>query len=524
MMLRDDLPLVAVVGAGYWGKNLVRNFYHLGVLKTVFDERPAAAAAQTAEFPGLEAARSLADILGDEAVAGVAIAAPATAHFRLARQCLMAGKHVFVEKPLTLDPQEGRQLADLADEKRLTLMVDHILQNHPAYVRLRELAESGALGRIRHVISRRRSLGQIRLEENALWEFAPHDVSMVLGLTGAMPVKAAATGGSWVTPGLEDTVEGHLAFPGGARADISVGWLNPYKEQTLIVVGSEKMAVFDDTAPWPEKLKLYAHKIEWPGQRPVPAKAPAEAVELREAEPLKAQCLDFINAMNGGKKPASDGREGVRVLTVLEALARSLAGGGAPVDVLAAPRPYFLHPTSVVDAGASVGAGTKIWHFSHVLKGSRIGEGCNLGQNVVVGPNVTIGRGVKVQNNVSVYDGVTLEDDVFCGPSMVFTNVINPRANIIRKSEFKPTLVKRGATIGANVTVLCGHTLGAWCFISAGAVVTRNVPDHALMSGNPARQRGWVCRCGAKLGEDFVCPACGLAYRMSEKGLALKGE
>ena len=179
----------------------------------------------------------------------------------------------------------------------------------------------------------------------------------------------------------------------------------------------------------------------------------------------------------------------------------------------------FIHPSAVVDAGAVIGEGTKIWHFTHILPKTRIGARCVFGQNCMVGPDVTVGDGVKVQNNVSLYAGVTLEDDVFCGPSCVFTNVLNPRAFIERKSEFKPTLVKRGATIGANATIVCGVTIGRYALIGAGAVVTRDVPDYALALGNPARRRGWVSRSGRTLGQDLICPETGEKYRESESGL-----
>jgi UDP-2-acetamido-3-amino-2,3-dideoxy-glucuronate N-acetyltransferase len=176
---------------------------------------------------------------------------------------------------------------------------------------------------------------------------------------------------------------------------------------------------------------------------------------------------------------------------------------------------YFVHESSYVDEGATVGAGTKIWHFCHILPGAIIGERCNLGQNVVVMGGTRIGNNVKIQNNVSVYEGVILEDDVFCGPSCVFTNVMNPRSHVSRKSEYRQTLVRRGSTIGANATVICGATLGEYCFIGAGAVVRGEVPAHALMVGVPARRVGWMCRCGIRLdvrnGRGH-CPACGTAY------------
>jgi len=189
---------------------------------------------------------------------------------------------------------------------------------------------------------------------------------------------------------------------------------------------------------------------------------------------------------------------------------------------------FFAHETAVIDQPCVIGEGTRIWHFSHVMKDSRIGRGCNIGQNVVISPSCSLGSGVKIQNNVSVYTGVTIEDDVFLGPSVVFTNVINPRAYIERKTEYRPTLVRKGASIGANATIVCGVTLGHYCLVGAGAVVTRDVPDYAIVVGTPARLHGWVCWCGSTLSASFAhaeqeqlsCDACGKQY--SRMGLEVK--
>jgi UDP-2-acetamido-3-amino-2,3-dideoxy-glucuronate N-acetyltransferase len=182
---------------------------------------------------------------------------------------------------------------------------------------------------------------------------------------------------------------------------------------------------------------------------------------------------------------------------------------------------YFVHESSYVDDGAEIGPGTKIWHFCHVMSRSQIGERCNIGQNVLVSSDVTIGTNVKIQNNVSLYTGVVIEDDVFLGPSMVFTNVMNPRSHVNRKNEYLQTLVKRGASIGANATVVCGHTIGSYAFVGAGSVVTRDVPDYALVHGNPARVRGWMCQCGLKLnfrsGDNAKCEGCGSAYEKHDE-------
>jgi UDP-2-acetamido-3-amino-2,3-dideoxy-glucuronate N-acetyltransferase len=174
----------------------------------------------------------------------------------------------------------------------------------------------------------------------------------------------------------------------------------------------------------------------------------------------------------------------------------------------------FVHESSYVDDHVSIGSGTKIWHFSHILSNCDIGEDCSLGQNVVIGPNVSVGSRVKIKNNVSVYEGVTLEDGVFCGPSCVFTNVNNPRSEIARKDEYRKTVVRRGASIGANATIICGHDLGEYCFIAAGAVITKEVPAYALMVGTPAKRIGWMSRAGGRLGDDLICPIDGTAYRL----------
>ncbi|RME80931.1 MAG: oxidoreductase, partial [Planctomycetota bacterium] len=302
------------------------------------------------------------------------------------------------------------------------------------------------------------------------------------------------------------------------KAHIFVSWLHPYKEQKLVVVGSEGMLVFDDLTD--EKLFLYPHRIEWKdGQIPIARKAEFQVIEVEQKEPLKEELLHFLKAMESRIPPITDGEEGLRVLEVLERAEKSLSSQkkkGVSFSKKESPS-FFVHPTSIVDEGVSIGEGSKIWHFSHILKGSQIGKKCVLGQNVMVGPNVTIGDQCKLQNNVSVYKGVTLEDGVFCGPSCVFTNVYNPRAFIERKDEFRPTLVKQGATIGANATILCGTTIGKYAMVGAGALVRKDVPDFAIVVGVPARQVGWICKCGIRLSEgkqkgSWLCKGCGEEY------------
>ena len=513
----DATHRVAVAGCGYWGKNLVRNFAALGALGAVVDD-DLTLAAEFADKYGA-AARTWDEVLQDPALPAVVIATPAASHAALCRQALAAGKHVFVEKPLALTVEEGATLAALAWETGRILMVGHLLHYHPVFLKLQELVTEGRLGRIQYIYSNRLNLGKIRREENVFWSFAPHDISMILALAGEMPERVLATGACYLHKSIADTTTTHLAFSNGINAHVHVSWLHPFKEQKLVVVGDQGMASFDDREPWASKLLFYPHLIHWRNGKPEPERAEAEPIALDEAEPLKLECMHFLDCVAENRQPRTDASEGLRVLRVLNAAEASMTSGQAvqlnpegagTVERLPGPD---VHPTAVVDEGCALGVGTRVWHFSHVLKGSRIGRDCVLGQNVMVGPDVTVGDRCKIQNNVSLYKGVTLEDGVFCGPSCVFTNVNTPRAEIERKDEFRETHVGRGATIGANATIVCGNDIGAYALIAAGAVVTSEVPAFALMAGVPARRIGWVSHAGERLGPDLVCPREGRRYR-----------
>jgi len=503
---------IAVIGCGHWGKNLVRNFHGLGALAALYDPDAATAEKYAAEY-GVPA-KSYDDILADKGVDGVVIAAPAELHVDLALKAIAAGKHIYVEKPLALAVPEAEKVVEAADAAGRIVMVGHLLQYHPAFLTLKEMVHGGKLGRLQYVYSNRLNLGKVRREENALWSFAPHDISMILSLVGDEPDKISAVGATYLHKVIADVTTTHLAFPGGEKAHVFVSWLHPFKEQKLVVVGDEGMAVFNDGEPWDRKILLYPHKIEWVDGKPNPAKANAVSVPVEEDEPLKLECAHFLECIAEGKTPRTDGREGIRVLRVLETAQKSMDGGASGGTARAPFDGAMIHETAIVDSPCEIGHGSKIWHFSHVLKNTKIGANVVVGQNASIGPDVTVGDNCKIQNNVSLYKGVTLEQGVFCGPSCVFTNVNTPRAEVNRSEEFLPTLVKRGASIGANATIVCGHTLGEYCFIAAGAVVTKDVNPHAMMAGVPAKQIGWVSHAGEKLGDDLTCPREGRKYRI----------
>lgn len=521
-------PQVAVIGSGYWGKNLVRNFADLGALSVVCDSHTETLRTLGEQYPQCRTVTSYAEVLRDDGIQAVAIATPAETHGIMVREALLAGKDVFVEKPLCLSVDQGKTLVELARERGRILMVGHLLWYHPAVLKLKDLIERGELGRIQYIYSNRLNLGKIRREENILWSFAPHDISVIVGLLGETPNKVTAQGGNYLHEQIADTTVTLLSFPSGVKAHIFVSWLHPFKEQKLIVVGDRKMAVFDDMEK-KNKLLLYPHSIQWKSQIPIANRAEAESVEIETNEPLREECLHFLESVRNRQRPRTDGEEGLRVLSVLQQCQHALEPQGRTTVQPATSktgRKYFAHESAFIDEGVEVGEGTSIWHVSHVLKGSRIGKSCKIGQNVAIGPNATIGDGVKIQNNVSVYEGVTLEDYVFCGPSMVFTNVFNPRSEIPRMGELKPTLVKKGATLGANCTIVCGTTIGQYAFIGAGAVVTKDVPNYALVVGSPARMTGWVCECGLKLGwtDDRASCACGKQFIKTQTGISKLAE
>jgi len=316
---------IAVIGLGHWGRNLVRNMYELNALSMMYDSAPATRESFATIYPNVAMAGTLEEIWRDSSIAAVMIATPAATHRALAAAALDAGKHVFVEKPLCLDIGEAAELETKADRADRVLMVGHLLLYHPAFCALASVAASGGLGTLRYIHANRASLGRIRREENALWSFAPHDISMILQLAGRMPLSVACSGGQFLSEGVADTTLSHLDFGAALQAHIFVSWLHPYKDHRLVVIGSDAMAVFDDVEPGPRKLLLYRHKAEWSGDLPVVSKAEAEPIPYDEAEPLRRECEAFLAAIRGESRPPSDGAEGIRVLRVLDACQRALS-------------------------------------------------------------------------------------------------------------------------------------------------------------------------------------------------------
>lgn len=512
---------LALVGCGQWGSKLAREFSRLQVLTAIVDEIEirAQAVAELYRVPVM----SWQDVLRDSTINAVAIATPSGQHCNMAIEALQDGKDVFIEKPLALSREEGEHIAEAAAQARRKVIVGHIFQYHPAFIQLRALVQEGGLGRIRHIYASRLAMGRVRNHEDALWSLAPHDMSMILSLVGEYPEDVTAVRSCHLRPHTADAVTAHLKFPGGIHAQINVSWFYPGKERKFVIIGEKGCAVFDDMKPWPEKLKVSTHAVSSIAENhDFLNVGDIQAVIVKETEPLAEECRAFVDCIQSGTESPTDIMEGLSVVRVLATIDDAMKETSRPTsepshqahDIRPAETKFSVHETAAVDPGAKIGQGTRIWHFTHILSGATIGQDCNIGQNVMVGKNATVGNRCKIQNNVSVYEGVILEDGVFCGPSCVFTNVMTPRAEIERKSEFLPTIVRRGASIGANATVVCGVEIGAYALVGAGAVVTKSILPYALVVGNPARQIGWVGKAGERLGAGLICPRTGERYML----------
>lgn len=522
--MSSDMPKIALVGCGKWGRNHARVLHEMGCLALVCDEREETLGQVLATCPGVGSTTSLDELL-QAPVDGVVVATPAALHATHATRLLEAGRHVLVEKPLALTLADGRRLVELAEKHGRVLRVGHILDHHPARQRIRELLAEGRLGDILSVRLNRTSLGTIRSVEDVLFSFAPHDMAFALELGHGLPATVTAVGFDLFGRGIADSAVIVLEFPADRphplSVQITVSWMEPKKEHRALLIGKEGMLEWNDT-PEGRGITLTRTTTE-PGTPPVVKAVDRERIDIPPGEPLRRELDAFVSAIQDNKaRGLGDARSGLDVLAVLEACARS-AKLGRRVRMEEVTRNWFAHESAVVHPTAEVGEATSIWHFCHVMQDTHIGRNVTMGQNCFIAKGVTIGDGCRLQNNISVYEGVILEEDVFVGPSAVFTNVRFPRAFVSRKSEYETTRVCKGATIGANATIVCGVTIGAHAFIAAGAVVTKDVPPFTLVEGVPAVKSGHMCSCGERLprsdGDILTCRRCKAAYRRTPSGV-----
>lgn len=541
---------IIVVGAGKWGSNIIKTVYSTGHLRAIVESDNATlqnAKNKFESFSRVSWCSSLHQAMITIPKASVIIATPPHTHYQLAQTALMAGRHVFVEKPLCQKSKDSKSLVCLASNRRCILMVDHLLRYNVPHQNLHRLIQTGFVGKVNRIRMTRLNFGTVRTHENVLWSLSPHDVSVLLGIMDdQLPDAVSANGQKIVSSDIEDHVTATLHFKNNVIAQIEASWLHPEKERRTFVYGEDGVLILNEhiTNPNQKSLEGYRWSVtkKKDGSAVLIEKSEADLMkylrengfhdnqedEIDEYEPpLESAINHFIECISQGSEPITDGNEGHRVVTVLEALNVSLAKKG---ELISVPNrdiyDLMIHKSAIVEPKAKVGKGTKVWHFSHIMDGAVLGDSCNIGQNVYIGGKAKLGRNVKVQNNVSVYDAVTIEDDVFLGPSCVLTNVKTPRSHVNRKHMYQPTIIGKGATVGANATIVCGVELGEYCFVGAGAVVTKNVMPHALVYGNPAVQKGWVSTTGAKLKplslkkddslEQFKCPESGEIYCLVE--------
>jgi len=321
-------PKIAVLGCGGWGKNIVRTVHRLGYLAAVVDSSELGRATAAQLVPNIHVFQDTSAVLKDDSIHAVMIATPAETHFALAQAALESGKDVFIEKPMTVDLDEAVALVKLADDKKRLLMVGHLLEYHPAICKIEELIQSGELGNIQYIISNRLNLGKLRTEENVLWSFAPHDISVIVRLMNSMPKEVIATGGTFVTPGIVDTTLTQLAFENGSRAHIFVSWLHPFKEQLLVVIGDKKMITFCDIT---KELILHDQRVDWVESMPTPVKGDGITIDFSDEMPLDIECQHFADCVANHQQPNTDGRNGLRVLSILHDAQKSLDANGQRV-------------------------------------------------------------------------------------------------------------------------------------------------------------------------------------------------
>ncbi len=530
---------IGVIGCGHWGRELVRKFDSLGVLKTLCDADSNKLAWYREHYPNLLITTSYDELLADNSIDGVVIAHSFDNHCDLARRALAAGKHVYLEKPLVVSEEEKKELLAIAKEHGRILVVGKVLRNHSPFTLLKEIVAKGELGTLKYIYSSRLSTGEIGEDESILWSFSPHDISMILDLAGQMPEFVAATGPNYFHRKVADLTSSYLQFPSGLRAHIFVSWLHSEKEQKLVLVGDKKIAVFQDKKTPFQKLYIYPHQISWESNTPVPQKAKADIITIDPDELLLNDCQRFLREITGKGGEVKIEDQGENILRVLNASQLSINQEGKKIylsrginyDNLKMPSPVFnsLHMEDMVD---------EIITFAddeHMARNAEKRGNPHLHCDGQAGYKGTMrsvlpfnhltrdGRGCKIRNNISIYKDLVLESEVFCRSSQEYSPV-SIQQSATRQMADKPlTVIKKGATLGANCTIARGSTVGEYAYIGAGAVVLEDVPPHALVVGNPARIKGWVCRCGNRLrfsrDDKSCCSSCLFRYIVEENDI-----
>lgn len=489
---------LAQIGTGYWGVNILKSLYSLksgmasSLLHTICDINQKVLDDLKLLYPEVNMVTDFNLVLSNPDITAVFIALPAEMHYSFGKKVLKAKKDLYIEKPITLNVEEAEELLRLSRENNCILMVGHLLNYHPAIEKIKEIVNSGKIGKIKNIVSNRLNLGIFRVQESVMWSFGCHDISVILSLCGnKLPNSVNCFGQSNITPGIHDITNTIFQID-DIYVNINLNWLNPFKEQKMTIICEKGMLLFDDMEPV-NKLKLYENYINYLTSIPIANKTIGQVIPLDLTEsPLIKECRHFIDCCMTRNNPLTDGEEAIRVLKVLHMCSDKLNQKVLePLNLSIKQKlDYYFHESSIVDDGAKIGTNSKIWHWSHVCSTAKIGNGCNIGQGCYIAG--ILGNGCKVQNNVSLYLGVECENNVFLGPSCVLTNDLNPRCGTPKHGHYVKTYIEEGATIGANATIRCGIRIGRHSLIGAGATVVKDVEPYAIMVGNPAKRIGTI--------------------------------
>jgi len=472
--------MIGIVGGGYWGKNLIREFNACGVLGYICDINENALKEHVKTYPSIKNTfTSLDEMLLQEDMTMVCIALPAEMHYDACLKALNANKDVFVEKPFVLNVEQGEELVRLAKEKNRILMVGHIMNYHMGIQHIKRILKEEVTGPIKYITCNRKSHGIYRQCENVFWSFAVHDMSVILSLfNNPILSNISCNSHGFITSGIADVCNTSFIINNNVYVNINVDWNSPRKEQNMTIVCQNKIIVFDNVLNRVEVFNNYITESKV-------ANKTLPEITTFTGTPLQNECEHFIACCKDRQTPLTDGNEGLRVVKAM-----------LQCNPVVTETP-FIHPSSIVDSGSLIGTGTKIWHWCHITEQAIIGNKCSIGQNCYVAG--TLGNNCKLQNNVSIYLGVKAGNNVFFGPSCVLTNDKSPRSGFSKHGKYIETTIEDDVTIGANATIVCGITLGKGCMIGAGSVVAKNVRPNTLVIGNPAREIGVVFDQGDRL-------------------------
>lgn len=479
--------MLGLIGGGYWGKNLIRVFNNLNILHSICEIDDNLIEKYKTDYPNIIITKSFDDLLQNDEINMICVSLPAQMHYDYGIKVLKAKKHLYMEKPITLNIDEAIILDNIANQNNLILMTGHILHYHQGIKKIKEILFDKQLGDIKYITCNRKSHGIYRTYENVLWSFGVHDISIVLSLcqgTFNNVKNLKCTGKSFITKDVYDIVNLSMEI-NDIYVNINVDWNSPYKEQKMSIVCSKGMILFDDVEK-ENKVKIFYNHINDISDHPIANKSHGTVCNLNPyISPLESECIHFIECCNTLQNPITHGKEAIEVLKVLKQCDKILNKN---------MNNYFCHETSIINDGCLIKDDTKIWQWCHITKEAVIGKGCNIGQNCYI--SGTLGDGCKVQNNVSVYKGIEAGNNVFFGPSCVLTNDINPRCEYSKNGEYIKTIIEDGVSIGANATIICGNKIGKYSLIGAGAVITKDVEPFSIMVGNPATKIGTINKSG----------------------------